>query len=110
MIGFIVRIRKSVEFGDKTNDVMTKTKNLKNTLFCCLFIGHHLIYQNYEFHFFHAQAECVLECAVKMELTTGDMRFSDPLAIIRVIFFVETLLSVLNTSVLYQKWPVYRIV
>ena len=31
------------------------------------------------FIFFHAQAKCVLDCAVKVELTTGDMRFSDPL-------------------------------
>ena len=66
MIGFIVWTRKCVDFGDKTNDVMTK-----KTIFFS--IGHHLIFQNYEFHFFHAQAACVLECAVKMELTTGDM-------------------------------------
>ena len=37
------------------------------------------MFQNHEFHFVHAQAECVLECAVKVELTTGDMSFSDPL-------------------------------
>ena len=38
------------------------------------------------------------------------MRFSDPLGIICIIYFVETLLNVLETSILYQKWPVYRIV
>ena len=95
VIGFIVWTRKFVEFGDKTNDVMTKQKPSKINYFVVFYIGHHLIFQNYEFHFFHAQAEFVLECAVKVELTTGDMRFSDPLAIIRVIYFVETLLSVL---------------
>ena len=31
------------------------------------------------FIFLLAQAECELECTVKVELTTGDMRFSDPL-------------------------------
>ena len=79
MIGFIVWTRKFIEFGDKTNDVMTKQKTQKTNYFVVFSIGHHLIFQNYEFHFFHVQAECVLECAVKMELTTGDMRFSDPL-------------------------------
>ena len=110
MIGFIVWTRKFVEFGDKTNDVMTKQKTWKINYFDVFSIGHHLIFQNYEIHFFHAQAKCVLKCAVKVELTAGDMQFSDPLAITRVIYFVETLLSVLETSILYQKWPVYRIV
>ena len=50
----------------------------------------------------------MLECAVMVKLTTGDMRFSHPLG--RVIYFVETLLSVLETSISHQKWPVYRIV
>ena len=53
---------------------------------------------------FHAQVECVLKCTDKVELTTGDMRFMDPFAIIRFIYFVETLLNVLETSILYQKW------
>ena len=110
MIGFIVCTRKFVEFGDKTNDVITKQKTWKIDYFVVFSIGHHLIFQNYEFHFFHAQAESVLECAVKVELTTGDMRFSDTLALIRVICFVETLLSVLDSSILYHKWPVNRIV
>ena len=79
MIGFIVWTRKFVELGDKTNDVTAKQKNLKNKLFCCLFYWPPPNISNYEFHFFHAQAECVLECAVKVESTTGDMRFSDPL-------------------------------
>ena len=71
MIGFIVWTHKFVEFGDKTNDVMTKQKSLKNK--------HHLLFQNYEFNFFHAQVECVLKCTVKVELTTGDIQFLDPL-------------------------------
>ena len=37
MIGFIVWTRTFVEFGDKTNDVITKQQTLKNKLFCCLF-------------------------------------------------------------------------
>ena len=79
MIGFIVWTRKFVEFGDKTNDVMTKQKTWKINYFVVFSIGHQLIFQNYEFHFFHAEGECILERAVKVELTTGDMRFSDPL-------------------------------
>ena len=79
MIGFIVWTGKFVEFGDKTNDVMTKQKTWKINYFVVFSTGHHIIFQNYEFHFFHAQAECVLVCAVKVELTSGDMRFSDPL-------------------------------
>ena len=105
MIGFT---RKFVEFGDKTNNVMTKQKAWKINNFIVFSIGHHLIFQNYEFHFFHAQVECISKCTVKVELTTGDFR--TPLAIIRFIYFVETLLNILETSILYQKWPVYRIV
>ena len=53
--------------------------------------------------FFHAQAKCVLECAVKVELTTGDMRFLDPLGYYSCHLFVETLLSVLETLIVCQK-------
>ena len=52
MIGFIVWTREFVEFGDKTNDVMTKQKNLKIYYFVVFSIGHHLIFQIYEFPFF----------------------------------------------------------
>ena len=98
MIGFIVWTRKFVEFGDTTNDVMTKQKAWKINNFIVFSIGHHLIFQNYEFHFFHAQVECIFKSTVKVELTTGDMRFSDPLAIICFMYFVETLLNVLEIS------------
>ena len=52
MIEFIVWTRKFVEFGDKTKDVMTKQKTWKINYFVVFSIGHHLIFQNYEFHFF----------------------------------------------------------
>ena len=52
MIGFIVWTRKFLEFGDKTNDVMTKQNAWKINYFVVFSIGHHLIFQNYEFHFF----------------------------------------------------------
>ena len=52
MIGFIVWTRKFVGFGDITNDVKPKTKNLKTIYFIVFSIGHHQILQNYEFHFF----------------------------------------------------------
>ena len=40
-----------------------------------------------------------------MDLTSGDMQICDPLAIIRVIYFVEILLNVQEASISYQKWP-----
>ena len=52
MIGFIVWTRKFVEFGDKTNDVITQQKKRKINYFVIFSISHHLIFQNYEFHFF----------------------------------------------------------
>ena len=52
MIEFIVWTRKFVEFGDKTNDEMTKQKTGKIHYFVVFSIGHHLIFHNYEFHFF----------------------------------------------------------
>ena len=51
MIGFIVWTCKFVEFGDKTSDVMTKQKTCKINYFVVFSIGHHQIFQNYEFHF-----------------------------------------------------------
>ena len=35
--------------------------------------------QNYAFHFFHTQVDCVFKFAFKMELTSGDTRMSNPL-------------------------------
>ena len=52
MIGFIIWTRKFVASGDKTNDVMTKQITWKINYFVVFSIGHHLIFQNYEFHFF----------------------------------------------------------
>ena len=67
MIEFIVWTRKFVGFGDISNDVRTKTENLKTIYFIVFFIGHHQILQNYEFHSFRIQVDCVIKCAVKVE-------------------------------------------
>ena len=54
MIGFIVWTHKFVEFGNKTNDVMTKQKKnnqkkktWKLNYFIVFPIGHHIIFHNY---------------------------------------------------------------
>ena len=49
---------------------------------------------NLEFHYFHVEVEYVLKCAVNVKSTTG----SDPSDYYSCIYFVETLLNVLETS------------
>ena len=98
-VGFIVWTRKFVGFGDKTE----QNKNMKNKLLFYYINRTARGSSKMMSFFFHTQVECVFKCAFKMELKSGDTQISDPLAIIPVIYFVETLLNVQETSISYQK-------